>query len=96
MVAVALEAAELLTEKGISAQVLNVSTIKPLNSEQVAKAAGETGAVVTCEEHNIIGGLGSAVAEALGNIARFRLSGWESKMYLVSPVSQGNYWCITG
>ncbi len=66
MVAVALEAAELLTEKGISAQVLNVSTIKPLNSEQVAKAAGETGAVVTCEEHNIIGGLGSAVAEALG------------------------------
>lgn len=66
MVTTALEAAEMLAQKGISARVLNVSTIKPLNAEQVAKAAAETGAVVTCEEHNIIGGLGSAVAEVLG------------------------------
>ncbi|MGI6129849.1 MAG: transketolase family protein, partial [bacterium] len=66
MVAEALAAAELLAGQGIDAEVLNVSTIKPLNAEQVTAAAARTGAVVTCEEHNIIGGLGSAVAEVLG------------------------------
>lgn len=66
MVAEALEAARQLAEKGIRAAVLNVSTIKPLDVEAVVKAARATGAVVTCEEHNIIGGLGSAVAEVLG------------------------------
>lgn len=65
MVAVALEAAEYLARKGISAQVVNVATVKPLNVQQVAQAAAQTGAVVTCEEHSIIGGLGSAVAEVL-------------------------------
>jgi transketolase len=66
MVAEALEAARQLAEKGIRAAVLNVSTIKPLDVEAVVRAARATGAVVTCEEHNIIGGLGSAVAEVLG------------------------------
>ncbi|HHV58506.1 MAG TPA: transketolase family protein [Firmicutes bacterium] len=66
MVAEALQAARQLAEKGIRAAVLNVSTLKPLDEEAVVALARQTGAVVTCEEHNIIGGLGSAVAEVLG------------------------------
>lgn len=58
-------AADELTQSGISARVLNIHTIKPIDREAIAKAAVETGAIVTCEEHSIIGGLGSAVAEAL-------------------------------
>ncbi len=65
MVPEALKAAEELKNDGISARVINISTIKPLDNELILKAAKETGAIVTCEEHNIIGGLGSAVAEAL-------------------------------
>ncbi len=65
MVPEALKAAEELKNEGISARVINISTIKPLDNEIIIKAAKETGAIVTCEEHNIIGGLGSAVAEAL-------------------------------
>lgn len=63
MVTEALRAADLLKEKGIDAQVVNMATIKPLDNEAVIKAAKETGAIVTCEEHSIIGGLGSAVCE---------------------------------
>ena len=65
MVAGALEAARLLGETGVSARVINIHTIKPLDEEIIIKAARETGALVTAEEHNIIGGLGSAVAEVL-------------------------------
>ena len=65
MVSKALEAAELLQAEGISAAVINISTIKPLDAGLISKLAEKTGAVVTCEEHNVIGGLGSAVAEAL-------------------------------
>jgi transketolase len=65
MVAVALDAAELLGERGVSAAVLNASTLKPLDVDTVARIAGAAGAVVTLEEHSIIGGLGSAVCEAL-------------------------------
>lgn len=65
MVAIALEAAELLKEEGINAAVINMHTIKPLDTELVTEYAKKTGAVVTAEEHNIIGGLGSAVCEAL-------------------------------
>ena len=65
MVHLALEAAEALATEGISARVLNIHTIKPLDSELIVKAARETGAIVTAEEHNVIGGLGSAVAEAV-------------------------------
>ena len=65
MVAMALEARELLAKEGVSARVVNIHTIKPIDREIIAKAAKETGAVVTAEEHNIIGGLGSAVAEVL-------------------------------
>ena len=65
MVNMALEAAKTLEAEGISARVINIHTIKPLDKEIVVKAAKETGAIVTAEEHNIIGGLGSAVAEAV-------------------------------
>ena len=65
MVHVALEAAELLKEEGIDARVINIHTVKPLDAEILAKAAKETGAIVTAEEHNVIGGLGSAVSEAV-------------------------------
>ena len=65
MVDMALKASELLVAKGISARVINIHTIKPLDKEIILKAAAETGAIVTAEEHNIIGGLGSAVAEAV-------------------------------
>jgi transketolase len=65
MVDMAIKASELLAYKGISARVINIHTIKPLDKEIILKAAAETGAIVTAEEHNIIGGLGSAVAEAV-------------------------------
>lgn len=69
MVERALEAADMLEAEGISASVLDVPTIKPLDATTVLNAALSTGAVVTCEEHSIIGGLGSAVAELLGENA---------------------------
>ncbi len=65
MVHLALEAAEALAAEGIDARVINIHTIKPLDAEIIIKAAKETGAIVTAEEHNIIGGLGSAVAEVV-------------------------------
>ena len=61
----AMEAAKLLAQGGIRAEVINMHTIKPLDAELVARAAAKTGKVVTVEEHSIIGGLGSAVAEVL-------------------------------
>jgi len=64
-VAYALEAAELLAVDGIEATVINIHTIKPLDKELVVAAAKATGKVVTVEEHSVIGGLGSAVAECL-------------------------------
>lgn len=61
----AIRAAELLEAEGISARVLDMFTIKPIDKDAVVAAAAETGAIVTAENHNIIGGLGSAVAEVL-------------------------------
>ena len=63
MVSEALQAAELLAAQGVSARVLDMHTIKPIDREAIVCAARETGAIVTCENHNIIGGLGSAVSE---------------------------------
>ena len=60
-----LEAAKLLEEQGISAQIVNIHTIKPIDAELIVKCAAKTGKVVTVEEHSIIGGLGGAVAEVL-------------------------------
>ncbi len=58
-------AAEKLAEEGISAEVINIHTIKPLDAELVVRSASKTGKVITAEEHSVIGGLGSAVSEAL-------------------------------
>lgn len=65
MVQESLKAAELLAAEGIDARVVNMPTIKPLDEELVLACAQETGAIVTCEEHSVIGGLGSAVCECL-------------------------------
>ena len=66
MVKAAMDAAATLKEaRGISARVVNIHTVKPLDASIVAKAAAETGAIVVAEEHNVIGGLGSAVAECV-------------------------------
>ncbi len=65
MVSIALEAKDLLAAEGISAEVINIHTIKPLDADMITESAKKTGCVVTAEEHNIIGGLGGAVCEAL-------------------------------
>ena len=65
MVNMALEAKELLKAGGIDAAVVNIHTIKPLDTELVISCAASTGAIVTAEEHNVIGGLGAAVCEAV-------------------------------
>ena len=65
MVNEALEAAKALEAEGISARVVNIHTIKPLDKELICRCARETGVIVTAEEHSVIGGLGSAVAEAV-------------------------------
>lgn len=61
----ALEAAEMLAAEGVSAEVINICTIKPLDEELIIQSAKKTGKVVTAEEHSVIGGLGSAVCDAL-------------------------------
>ena len=65
MVAEALEAGKALAARGVSARVINMATIKPLDEELVLKAARECGRIVTCEEHSVIGGLGEAVCSLL-------------------------------
>jgi transketolase len=65
MLSEALKAAEILKRKGVSARVLDMHTVKPIDKDLLIKAAKETGRLVTCEDHNVIGGLGSSVAEAL-------------------------------
>ncbi|HRZ86193.1 MAG TPA: transketolase family protein [bacterium] len=65
MVSKALEASALLEKQGVGARVINMHTIKPIDREAVAEAARQTGAIVTAEEHSIVGGLGSAVCEVV-------------------------------
>lgn len=65
MVQYAIEAKNILAEEGINARVIDIHTIKPIDRELIIKAAEETGAIVTVEEHNVVGGLGSAVAEVV-------------------------------
>jgi len=67
MVERALQAADMLKEEGISARVINIHTIKPLDEEIILDAAKKTGAIVVAEEHSVIGGLGSAVCELLAD-----------------------------
>jgi len=65
MVNEAMRAAEVLAKKGISAEIINMGTIKPLDGDMLLTSVNKTGCVVSCEEHGVIGGLGSAVAEFL-------------------------------
>ncbi len=65
LVSMAMEASKVLANEGISARVINIATIKPIDKDIILDAARSTGAIVTAEEHSIIGGLGSAVAEAV-------------------------------
>ena len=65
MVGEALEAYEILKEKGVNARIINMPTIKPIDREIIIKAAKETGKIVTVEEHSVIGGLGSAVCDVV-------------------------------
>jgi len=67
MVQESLKAAKILADEGIDVRVINIHTIKPVDADIIVKAARETGAVVTAEEHSIIGGLGSTVLEALSD-----------------------------
>lgn len=68
MTAEAIKAADILAKEGISARVINVGTIKPLDGETILKAAQETKFIITAEEHSVIGGLGSAVSEFLSEV----------------------------
>ncbi|MDP8253799.1 MAG: transketolase family protein [Candidatus Kaelpia aquatica] len=65
MVHISLKAADILKEEGISAGVINLHTIKPLDRDAILKAARETGAILTVEEHQVFGGMGSAIAELI-------------------------------
>ena len=83
----ALDAAESLAGHGIQARVVDMFTIKPLDEAEIRAAAAETGAILTVEEHNIIGGLGSAVAEVLVECERlpFRRHGMPDEYALIGP-----------
>ena len=74
MVNESLMAAEALASEGIDAAVINIHTIKPIDKELLVKASRETGRILTCEEHSIIGGLGSAVMEAIAEEAPCKVS----------------------
>ncbi|MBQ2941194.1 MAG: transketolase family protein [Clostridia bacterium] len=69
MATASLEASELLKAEGISARVINMASIKPIDEEIIVKASKETGAIVTVEDHSVIGGLGTAVADVLAEKA---------------------------
>ena len=60
-----MKAAGLLAEKGIDAEIVNIHTIKPIDADGIAESVSRTGAAVVCDNHNILGGLGSAVSEVL-------------------------------
>jgi transketolase len=83
----ALDAAAMLAERGIETRVVDMHTIKPLDAGEVRAAAAETAAILTVEEHNVIGGLGSAVAEVLVDCPRvpFRRHGIEDEYAPVGP-----------
>lgn len=74
LVGEAIKAGELLAAEGIDARIINIHTIKPIDKELMIKASCETGRILTCEEHSIIGGLGSAVMEAIAEEAPCKVS----------------------
>lgn len=87
-VGAALGAAELLSAGGVSVEVLDAAYLKPLDEDAILRAAHQTGAILTVEEHNVVGGLGTAVAEVLGRhgvSARVRLHGLPDEDLDVAP-----------
>ena len=74
LVGEAIKAGKLLADEGIDARIINIHTIKPIDKELLVKASRETGRILTCEEHSIIGGLGSAVMEAIAEEAPCKVS----------------------
>ncbi len=100
MVQKALDAAKILAKKGISARVINIHTIKPIDKEIIIKAAAETGAIVTAEEHSVFGGLGSAVAEVvcenapcpvkIVGIEKFGVSGTPAELFQLYGLTAEN------
>lgn len=87
-VAAALNAADILAERGVSARVIDLHTIKPLDRDLIYNAARETGVILTVEEHNVIGGMGSAVAELLaesGLSCTFRRHGLPDEYAVIGP-----------
>lgn len=85
----ALQAAEALAAEGIEARVLNMHTIKPLDREAIVKAAKETGRIVTAEEHNVMGGLGGAVAEVVAQThpVPIRMLGINDEFATIGPLA---------
>jgi len=67
-VAEALKAAEILAAEGVSAEVIDVATVKPIDADTLSRSVAKTGCVVTCEEHSVLGGMGSAVSEVLSEV----------------------------
>ena len=82
-----LDAAALLAEQGIEARVVDMHTVKPIDAAEIRSAAAETGAILSVEEHNVIGGLGSAIAEILVELdrIRFRRHGVNDEFALIGP-----------
>jgi transketolase len=91
LVWIALEAEKILREKGISAEVINMHTIKPLDTEAVLKSIRKTGCAVTAEEHNIIGGLGDSIARTASGDFPFRLNMWALTIRLEKAVRPRNF-----
>ncbi len=90
MVNEALLAQEKLQEEGINARVINMSSIKPIDKDLILESAKETNAIVTVEEHSIIGGLGSAVSEVVGESCPTIVKKVELKIHLENLVLQMN------
>ncbi|HSB81300.1 MAG TPA: transketolase C-terminal domain-containing protein, partial [Candidatus Methylomirabilis sp.] len=90
MVSRCLAAAETLAKEGISADVVNISTLKPLDTDLIVSCARRTGAVVTAENHTVLGGLGGAVAEVLGDAAPvpFRRVGIQDRFGTSGPLDE--------
>jgi transketolase len=87
----ALAAADILAERGLAVRVVDMHTLKPLDVAEVIAAATETGAVITVEEHNVLGGLGGAVAEVLADqrlAVKFRRHGIADEFVLIGPPAQ--------
>ena len=80
-------AAETLEGEGISARVIDMHTVKPLDREAIARAAAETGAIVVAEEHLVDGGLGVRVAQVVGERTRAPWSSWASRTPTPNPAS---------